>query len=155
MNILLGYLVKHAGEQEKIEEFSMFIQDFFENVSDDYYDVHADFYSEIENFAEEIDEEMITEVVNHLRHKDGTLCGAKWSLEETQNVAKQYDVKNKVESAGKKHDCHKFWFAMNYVYAVHYSINRTINGYVDLAIDEMCNRNVCFDSIIKHVFEKI
>lgn len=149
------YLLKHAEEEEKIEEFSMFIENFFENIHSDHALVNVEFYDEIENFTEEIDEEMISETISLLRHKDGTISGTKWSLEEVQNVAKQYDVKAKVEACDKKHDCYKFWFAMNYVYAVHYSINRTINGYVDLAIDEMCNRNVCFDSIIKKIFEKI
>jgi hypothetical protein len=153
--IISGYLIKHLGEEEKIEEFSMFIEEFFDNVHENYVDVHTDFYAEIEDFTEEVDEEMITQVVEHLRHKDGTLSGAKWTLEEVQTVAKQYDVKTKIEACGKVHDCHRFWFALNYVYAVHYSINRTINGYVDLAIDEMCNKNVCFDKIIKKIFEKI
>lgn len=150
---ITGYLVKHAGDEEKIEEFSVFIEDFFKD--EEYADVHTDFYAEIEEFVDEVDEEMIAQTVEALRHKDGSLSGAKWSLEEVQNVAKQYDVKTKIEACGCKHDCHKFWFAMNYVYAVHYSINRTINGYVDLAIDEICNKNVCFDKIIKKVFEKI
>jgi hypothetical protein len=153
--IITGYLLKHAGEEQKIEEFSMFIEDFFGNVHENYIDVHTDFYAEIEDFTEEVDEEMIAKVIECLRHKDGTLSGAKWTLEETQNVAKQYDVKTKVEACGKAYDYHRFWFGMNYVYAVHYSINRTINGYVDLAIDEMCNKNVCFDKIIKKIFEKI
>jgi hypothetical protein len=149
------YLMKHAGEDEKISGFATFIENFFSNIPDEHAVIHTDFYSEVENFTEEIDEEMITEVIDALRHKDGTLSGAKWSLEEAKNVAKQYDVKSKIESIGKAFDCHKFWFALNYVYAVHYSINRTINGYVDLAIDEYTNKNVCFDKIIKHIFGKI
>jgi hypothetical protein len=150
---ITGYLVKHAGNEEKIEDFSMFIEDFFKD--EEHAEAHTDFYAEIEEFVDEVDEEMITATIEALRHKDGTLSGAKWTLEEVQTVAKQYDVKNKIEACGCKHDCHKFWFAMNYVYAVHYSINRTINGYVDLAIDEICNKNVCFDKIIKKVFERI
>lgn len=153
--LIKGYLVKHAGEEEKIEEFSMFIEEFFDKKHEEHPEVHTSFYAEVEDFVEEVDEEMITAVVTELRHKDGSLSGAKWSLEDAMTVAKQYDVKTKVESCGCKHDCHKFWFAMNYVYAVHYSINRTINGYVDLAIDEICNKNVCFDKIIKKIFEKI
>jgi hypothetical protein len=150
-----NYLVKHAGEEDKINGFAVFVEDFFSSIPDEHAIVHSDFYSEVENFTEEIDEEMITEVVECLRHKDGTLSGAKWSLEEVKNVVKQYDVKAKIEAIGKTFDCHKFWFALNYVYAVHYSINRTINGYVDLAIDEYCNKNVCFDTTIRKIFERI
>jgi hypothetical protein len=150
-----GYLVKHAGDEEKIEKFSEFIDGFFSNISEDHSEVHTDFYAEIEEFTDEIDEEMITEIVENLRHKDGTYSGAKWTLDEVSAVVKQYDVKNKIESLGKEFDCHKFWLALNYVFAVHYSINRTINGYIDLAIDEYTNRNICFDKIIRTIFAKI
>jgi hypothetical protein len=150
-----GYLVKNASDEEKIENFSKFIEEFFENIPEDHSIVHSDFYSEVENFTEEIDEEMIIAIMDCLRHKDGTYSGTKWSLEEAKTVVKQYDVKNKIESFGKTFDCHRFWFALNYVYAVHYSVNRTINGYIDLAIDEYTNKNVCFDAIIRKIFEKI
>jgi hypothetical protein len=149
------YLKKHAGEEDKMAEFAIFIEDFFSKVPDEHAVVHSDFYSEIENFADEIDEEMILEVIECLRFKDGTFSGAKWTLEEAKNVVKQYDVKTKIESLGKTFDCHKFWLALNYVYAVHYSINRTINGYIDLAIDEYTNKNICFDKVIRSIFEKI
>jgi hypothetical protein len=152
---ITGYLIKHAGEENKIGEFAIFIEDFFSNIPEEYSEIHSDFYSEVENFAEEIDEEMISEIIDNLRFKDGTISGMKWSLEEVKTVVKQYDVKGKIEGIGKAFDCHKFWLALNYVYAVHYSINRTINGYVDLAIDEYTNRNICFDKIIRSIFEKI
>lgn len=150
-----NYLLKHMGEEEKIVQFSEFMEDFFHRLPDEHSVVHSDFHSEVENFADEVDEAMIELVVSNLRHKDGTLSGAKWSIEEVKNVVKQYDVKSKIESVGKVFDCHKFWLAMNYVYATHYSINRTINGYIDLAIDEYTNRNVCFDTTIKKIFEKL
>lgn len=149
------YLMKHIADEEKLHEFSEFIEEFFYTLPEEHEDVKSEFYVEIENFADEIDEEMLTQVVESLRYKDGTLSGAKWSIEDVKGVAKQYDAKTKVESTGKKFDCHKFWFAMNYVYAVHYSINRTINGYVDLAVDEYTNKNICFDTTIRKIFEKI
>jgi hypothetical protein len=149
------YITKHAGEEEKLNQFAIFIEDFFSNIPEEHEDVHEEFYIEIENFANEIDEEMIIEIIENLRHKDGTVSGAKWSLEEAKSVVKQYDVKNKIETNAKSFDCHKFWLALNYVYAVHYSINRTINGYIDLAIDEYCNKNICFDTTIRKIFEKI
>jgi hypothetical protein len=58
-------------------------------------------------------------------------------------------------ASGKTYDCLKFWVAMNYVYAVHYNINRTINGYIELAIDELTNRNICFDDLVKRISKKI
>jgi hypothetical protein len=152
---ITNYLIKHTGDENKIIEFATFVEKFFENVPEEYEDVHYDFYSEVENFTTEIDEDMINEVISTLRTKEGTVSGVKWTIEESKSVAKQYDVKNKIESYGKTFDCHRFWFALNYVYAVHYSLNRTINGYVDLAIDEYCNKNICFDTTIRKIFERI
>jgi hypothetical protein len=150
-----GYLLKHSGEEEKITQFAEFIEDFFEGVPEEHNDVLTEFHMEIEDFATEIDETMLTEAVHALRTKEGNLSGAKWSIEDAKNVMKQYDVKAKIEACNKVFDCHKFWFALNYVYATHYSINRTINGYIDLAIDEYCNKNVCFDTTIKKIFERV
>jgi hypothetical protein len=149
------YLMKHSGDEEKIHAFSGFVEDFFHSIPEDHEKIKDDFLYELEDFAEEIDEEMMVSMVEKLQHKDGTLSGEKWSLDEVMTVSKQYDVKNKIESIGKKFDCHKFWFALNYVYAVHHSINRTINGYIDLAIDEYTNKNIFFDKIIKKIFEKM
>jgi hypothetical protein len=149
------YLTKHAGEEEKLNEFAVFIEDFFTKIPEEHTTVHNDFYIEVENFTDEIDEEMIIAIVENLRQKNGEISGEKWSLEDAKNVVKQYDVKTKIEACGKTLDCYKFWLALNYVYATHYSINRTINGYVDLAIDEYCNKNVCFDTTIRKIFEKI
>jgi type I restriction-modification system DNA methylase subunit len=98
---------------------------------------------------------MIHQIAENLRHKDGMISGIKWSKEETSSVAKQYDAKTKVEAAGCRYNCTHFWLAMNYVYAVHHSNSRTINGYVDLAIDELCNKNICFEHLIKKIFEKM
>jgi wyosine [tRNA(Phe)-imidazoG37] synthetase (radical SAM superfamily) len=149
------YLVKHANNEEKMEEFSNFIEDFFCNMEEDYAEVKAGFYSELEDFTDELDEEMIHDMVEKFKRKDGTVSGVKWSLEEIENVAKQYDIKSKLEGTGKPCDMLKFWVSMNYVYAVHYSINRTINGYIDLAVDEYANKNICFDALLKKIFEKI
>lgn len=150
-----AYLKKHTGNEEKIDEFSEFLCNFFNGMDDEYSDVKSAFYSEVEDFTEELDEEMIREVVENLKHRDGSQSGVKWTLEDTTTVAKQYDAKAKIEALGKKFDALKFWLALNYVYAVHYSVNRTINGYVDLAIDEYTNKNICFDDLIKRVFEKM
>jgi hypothetical protein len=149
------YLLKHSNNEEKIGEFSDFIEAFFCNMEDDYAEVKAGFYSDLEDFTEELDDEMIYSMVEKFKRRDGTISGIKWSLEDIENVIKQYDVKSKIEEHGKTCDIMKFWVSMNYVYAVHYSINRTVNGYIDLAIDEYGNKNICFDTLLKKIFEKI
>jgi hypothetical protein len=149
------YLHKHIGHEGKYESFAMFIEDFFQNMEEEYDDVREAFYDELENFTEEVDEEMAHAIVDNLKRKDNTHSGAKWSMEEVETVCKQYDVKNKIESVGKHYDMLRFWISMNYVYAVHYNINRNLSGYVDLAIDEMTNKNMCFDDLVKHVFRKM
>jgi hypothetical protein len=154
-NYVHEYLVKNAGDEHKIEKFSMFLEEFFTEMTDEYEDVREAFYEELEDFTDEIDETMLHTILENLRRKDGVYSGVKWSKEEVEGVAKQYDVKAKVENYNKTYDITKFWFALNYVYAVHNSINRTINGYIDLAIDEMTNKNICFDDLIRRIFKKI
>lgn len=149
------YLLKHEGNAEKMKEFSDFVEDFFCDMEEEYSEVKSGFYAELEDFTEELDEEMLHEIVAKFKRKDGTVSGVKWTLEEVENVAKQYDVKSKLEGTGKQCDVLKFWVSMNYVYATHYSINRTINGYIDLAVDEYANKNICFDALLKKIFEKI
>jgi hypothetical protein len=149
------YLKRHANNDEKMAEFSEFIEAFFHGMEEEYAEVKAGFYNELEDFTEELDEEMIHAIVEKFKRKDGTISGVKWTLEEIESVAKQYDVKAKLEGTGKPCDLLKFWVSMNYVYAVHYSINRTISGYIDLAVDEYTNKNICFDTLLKKIFEKI
>jgi hypothetical protein len=149
------YLLKHSGNAEKMEEFSDFIEAFFCEMEEDYAEVKAGFYSELEDFTEELDEEMIRAMVEKFKRKDGTISGIKWTMEEVESVAKQYDVKSKFEGTNRTCDMFKFWVAMNYVYAVHYSINRTLNGYIDLAVEEYTNKNICFDALLKKIFDKI
>jgi hypothetical protein len=149
------YLTKHTGNDEKMEEFANFIDTFFCDIEEEYSEVKTGFHMELEEFTDELDEEMLHEIVENFKRKDGTLSGVKWTMEEVESVAKQYDVKSKLDGTGKECNILKFWVAMNYVYAVHYSINRTINGYIDLAVDEYANKNVCFDTLLKKIFEKI
>lgn len=151
---LAEYMAKHANDEEKLNEFSTWIDEFFEEAEEDYKGVTSAFYEELENLVEEIDEEYVNAVIHKLRHRDGSLSGLKWSMDETNSVAKQYDVESKLKAAGKQFCELKFWFAMNYVFAVHFSVSRTINGYVDLAIDEIANKNVHLDDLIKKIFKK-
>lgn len=149
------YLTKHSGNDEKIQNFAFFIESFFHDMDEDYSDIKEAFCEELEDFTDEVDESMVTAIVENLKRKDSIHSGVKWTIEETETVCKQYDVKNKVESLGKRYDPLKFWLSMNYVYAVHFSINRSVTGYVDLAIDEMTNKNICFDDVVKRMFKKI
>ena len=69
-------------------------------------------------------------------------------------VAKQNGIPEKMEEHGKHYCSIKFWVAMNYVYAVHYNINRSTNGYIELALDELCNHNISFEDLVKKVVRK-
>jgi hypothetical protein len=149
------YLEKHAAEMTKIEEFAEFVAEFFEGMDDDYKDVAMAFTDELEDFVYEIDEEVAMFIVENLKKRDGTHSGMKWTKDETVAVAKQNDVERKIAASGKHYDCLKFWIAMNYVYAVHYNINRTTNGYIELAIDEITNRNICFEDLVKKISKKM
>jgi hypothetical protein len=148
------YLTKNAANPDKIEGFSKFVHDFFEHVEEGYNDIAVAFEEELEEYVYEIDEECAEAIISTLTRKDGVLSGKKWSLEETTMVAKQNDVAHKVEMCGRRHDCIKFWVAMNYVYAVHYNVNRTVNGYIELAIDELANRNFGFEELVKRIHKK-
>lgn len=149
------YLTKHTGDEAKIAAFGDFIDGFFAGMDEEYSDVVHAFEEEVEDFTEEVTTEMIAAIIENLKHRDGTLSGMKWSMDETSGLVSQYDIKNKMEQCGKHYCAEKFWFAMNYVYAVHYSLSRTLNAYVELAIDELCNKNICIDDMIKRIFEKI
>lgn len=153
--LISDYMAKHAGDHEKIVEFSDFVDGFFGDMDEELVDIKDAFYNELKDITEEITDDMIHDIVDNLRHKDGSYSGMKWSKEEVEAIAKQYDAESKLQAVGKKYCSMKFWLAMNYVYAVHYSISRTINGYVDLAIDELSNKNICFDDLVRKIFEKI
>jgi len=90
------YLKKHSADEDKLHDFSHFLEKFFDSIKEEYEDISIGFLNEVEDFTEEIDEEMMREIVENLRQKDGSVIGAKWSIEETENVSKQYDGKNKV-----------------------------------------------------------
>lgn len=144
------YISKHKDDVEKIEVLASGIEEFFDESEE-----KDSFWHKIYDVTDEITEDMIISAANTFKRKDGTHSDIKWTIEETDSVCRQYDVKSKVEMYGKKYDHYKFWFAMNYVYAVHFNINRTLNGYVDLAIEELVNHNVCFDKLIREIYDNI
>jgi hypothetical protein len=152
---ITGYIKKYGTDDEKMGSFAEFIEGFFEDMDEELVYIRDAFHEEIKEKTEEVTEEMLIEIVENLKHKDGSYSGIKWTREEVSTVARQYDVEGKMKTIGKKFCPVRFWFAMNYVYAVHYNVSRTVNGYVDLAIDELGNKNICFDDIVKRIFEKI
>ena len=48
------------------------------------------------------------------KRKDGTHSDVKWTIEETDSVCRQYDVKSKVETYGKKYDHYKFSISLSF-----------------------------------------
>jgi hypothetical protein len=153
-NHIEGYLNRHVAHPDKISEFSEFIEEFFVKMKDEHEDIMHSFKEKLEDYVYEIDEECAEKVIMSLKRRDGSISGKKWTYSETETVAKQNDIARKMEAAGKKHDCIKFWVAMNYVYAVHYNINRTLNGYIELAIDELLNENIGFEDVVKELSRK-
>lgn len=152
---LVKYFEKYGTDTEKMKDFSEFIEKLICGMESEYDDIKEYFISEIHEFTYEIDEEVVTKVISKLKHKDDTESGCKWSSDETVNVIKQYGVKEKIESFGCKFNPVTFYFAMNYVYAVHHSVNRTLNGYIDLAVDELLNKNVSFKNLICEILENV
>ena len=149
------YLKKHKEDDTKLEHFSKFLDEFFEKMDDEYTEVRDAFREELENELCEIDMDMVNAILDNLKTKEGIKPGIKWSIDDTTSVSKQYDVPSKLKSLGKECDPMIFYFAMNYVYIVHNSNNRTLNGYIDLAIDEYANKNICIHEMIKKLFKKI
>jgi len=152
---LSNYIIKHLDDQEKIKELTTFIEAFFVDLGDDFEDIKEIFAEELNEYTYEVTEEELDEAAKKLVRKDGTISGIKWDHEEIENVIKQYGVKEKFTELKCRFCPLYFWFAMNYVYATHYNTNRTLTGYIELAIDELCNKNVCFDHILKDISKHI
>lgn len=148
-SMLSDYVMAHRDDEEKIHELAHRIEGFFEDSEHG-----VEFYDELDEMTNEITEDMIVAVSEVLCQRDGTHVPPKWTKEDAENLAKQYDIKHKLAGYGKEYKPCKFWFAMNYAYATHYNLNRTLNGYVDLAIDELANKNTCFDHIIRDIYNR-
>lgn len=150
-----SYLEKNINSPEKVEKFASFVEDFFKDMDEDKEYIIHQFEDDLEEITDEIDENMLKIIIENLRKRDGSHSEIKWTHDETSVLCSQYGVADKLKSLGKEYDKTKFWFAMNYVYATHYSSNRLNSGYVELAIDELCNKNIRFDDIIKKIFKKM
>ena len=147
--LLKDYRFEHLGEKDvhKVEKFYEFLDEYFVELKEKHHDVYDDFKEQLHDFVYEVDPEMVHDAVQKLIRKDGVV-GAKWSKDDTNAVAKQYGLPAK----RVEFDACVFYFAMNYVFAVHYSPDRTITHYVDLALDEIDDRNVCIKDKIREVY---
>lgn len=150
------YLEKHTGHEEHTRKLANFIEDFITSKSEEDKELELleSFYEEIEEFTDELTEEDIAAMIKCFKHRDGSESGMKWTIEEIDSVATQYNAPAKLAELGHDFCLPIFWLAMNYVYATHFSVSRTINGYLELAIDELANKNVCFERLVKHLMRK-
>ena len=147
--IMSSYILRHKDEDERLVELSKFVEAFFTDLGDDFSDIKEIFAESLCDYTYEISEEEVEEAVKKLMRKDGVISGIKWTKAEIESISKQYSIKDKFSELGCSYNELYFWAAMNYVYATHFNTNRSIVGYIELAIDEMCNKNVGFDLILK------
>lgn len=146
---ILEFISKNKEDHEKLEAFATFIDDYFPD------EEKKTFTKKLNDALGEVDEDDVCEIIKELKRRDGTLSGMKWGKLEADSVATQYNLRSKFREYGHEYDCLTFWFAINYVYATHYNINRSLSGYVELAIDEIMNKNVCLEEYMKKMIEKI
>lgn len=149
-----AYLKRNADHPEKIDKFAEFLENFFKDLEEEDMEIREAFEEDVEDFVYEITEEKLYMVMKKFKHKDNTVSGIKWTKEEVASVVNQYDIKNRIITYGKDFCDLHFWFAMNYVYATHYNPNRSTSGYVELAMDEYCNKNMSFKEVIKKMNEE-
>lgn len=148
--MIYDYIEANHSNLNKMEEFAEFIQEFFKEkikpVNDKTY---HEFKKELDAFTFDIDEDVIECAIHHLVRKDGKE-GIKWNFEDTNGVAKQYGIFTK----NPELDALIWYFALNYTYAVHYHADRTISDYVDLACEEIADKNVCIIIKIRILYNK-
>jgi hypothetical protein len=138
-NKLLKYHEKFKDEPEKMEKLFMLFEELITvDIKEENNELYEDFMMEFEDHVDFIDEEEIITAITYLKKKDGS-PGNKWTKDEVEAVVKQFNIE---ERLGEKYCKHKFWFAMNYAYAVHCAPNKTLSNYVEMAIDEMMDANV-------------
>lgn len=125
---------------EKIAAFSEFIEKFMDDAEDD---MKIAFAQELDDIICGLTESGLGKLIEGFVHRDGTAAGMHWKRSDIDEVTKQNDIIAKVESYGKEYSPMHFWVAMNYAYAVHFNPSRSTAGYIELAIDEYCNRNIC------------
>jgi hypothetical protein len=145
------YIKCHGQDNEKMEEVTELFEGLVcEEVKFAMPVVYEKFMKEFNELLDDITDEDVKEAVSYLHKKDGT-TGHKWTLEETKSVMSQFNIH---EKAGRKVSEIEFWFGMNYAYASHYTPNKPVSYYIELAFDEIFDKNVCFNTKVKHLLEK-
>lgn len=148
---LKEYLLTHSSDEHKISAYTDFMHSVISKAPED---MRVVFYEDLEDFLDEINHEKIEHAIHHMHRKDGTI-GMKWSCEETESVAKQYDICNRLKALGREYSKDCWWFAMNYAYAVHSSAAKSTSNYVDLAIDELTNPVIKMKHIVRDLLKYI
>ena len=147
---IIEYIDKCKDCPEKIEKLAEFIEKFFMDAEAD---VKAAFIDELDEFVCGINKETLEHIMRKFKHRDGAIAGMKWGCDDIMTSVKQYDITAKIETYGFEYNPLHFWFTMNYVYATHFNQSRSIQGYLELAIDEYCNQNVCFKKYLRYLVQ--
>ena len=134
--------------EENVEHFIKFIEDFFCDHKDENPEIYEEFQKDLEDHFYDVTPEIAIKAVSKLKRKDG-LRGEKWSRDDTNELSKQYKL---AEKYPELNPC-EFYFAMNYAYAVHYYPSFTIQNFIDIAFDEIHDRNVSIKHKIKEIVE--
>ena len=147
---LKDYVARHPSV-EQMEDLGDLLEELIDvELKENHHEIYVEFMEEFDEIIDEITEEDIIFAAEHLCRKDGSK-GPKWSREETDKLIGQFGIRDK---AHKEFTEVGFWFAMNYAFATHASPNKTISVYIDLALDELQDKNVCFKHKIKLLNEK-
>lgn len=147
---LKKYVERHPSV-EQMEELGDLLEELISvELKENHHEMYLEFMAEFDELVNEITDEDIIFAAENLCRKDGAK-GPKWSMEETDKLMHQFNIKEKSHKEIREIE---FWFAMNYAFATHASPNKTISVYIDLALDELHDKNVCFKHKIKLLNEK-
>lgn len=151
-NKFLHYLKKHHGDEVAFEKMGDLFEDLICNdLKENHREMYNVFMENFHSLTDQITDEDICEAIEHLHRKDG-IVGPKWSKDEVISVMHQFNVREKTTEHFSDVE---FWAAMNYAFASHAAPNKTMSAYIDLAMDELFDKNVCFKKKMKFIIEKI
>lgn len=135
----------HEKFPDKAHEVAELFEEFLLEVKIEMPEVHKELMEDIDEVVDIVTEEEIACAISNMERKDG-VKEPKWKKEEVIDMIKSFSIH---EKAGKDFCNHQFWFAMNYAYATHAAPNKTISVYIDLALDEMFDKNVTIKEKIR------
>jgi hypothetical protein len=129
-----------------MEQFSDMLEGFIcDEVKEHHPEMHERFMAEFHELMNAPTNYEIEMAVGALIRKDHA-NGPKWGLDDVKTVAAQFNLHEKTDN---KFSDHELWFAMNYAFAVHGAPNKTMSAYIELAIDELHDPNVCYKDKIR------